>query len=202
LGYQWSFGALTIPDATNDTLLLPSVKLTNSGVYTVAITNFVGSFVATANVTVVEAPKLGDISGAYEGPVGGAVNLAVSILNPDASMTFQWYRNGVAVSGATDVSYSFTATAESGGNYLLKAKNVAGETSSAIARVAILGLHLPATLVGEQVGSTLRITWDVAGQLEESSDLIEWTGVGSAGATSADITIAPIGVRFFRVVTP
>ena len=42
LRYQWRFNGLNLTGATNDTLLLPSITFTQSGVYTVVINNSAG----------------------------------------------------------------------------------------------------------------------------------------------------------------
>ena len=54
LSYQWFDNGVAIPNATNQTLSLPSIQITNSGLYTVVISNLVGSVTNTPEQVVVE----------------------------------------------------------------------------------------------------------------------------------------------------
>jgi len=61
LRYQWRRGVVVIPDATNSTLILTNVQLSQAGSYSVLVSNVFG--VATsqsANLTVYRAPSLAD----------------------------------------------------------------------------------------------------------------------------------------------
>jgi hypothetical protein len=50
--YQWSFGGTVLPDATNSSLSLTNIQLTDAGSYQVAITNGGGSITNTVNLLV------------------------------------------------------------------------------------------------------------------------------------------------------
>ncbi|MBI5384903.1 MAG: immunoglobulin domain-containing protein [Verrucomicrobia bacterium] len=56
-GYQWVFNGVPLPDATNTTLLLPSVQPAQAGAYSVVVTNIAGSVTSdTATLTVSAVP--------------------------------------------------------------------------------------------------------------------------------------------------
>ena len=55
--YQWFFGSLPIPDATNTTLSLSSVDLTNAGSYRVVVTNDYLSLVSSSATLAVALPS-------------------------------------------------------------------------------------------------------------------------------------------------
>jgi len=57
LHYQWSFNTTPIPDATNATLLLPSVTRTTAGVYCVLVTNSIGSVLSSNALLSVLVPQ-------------------------------------------------------------------------------------------------------------------------------------------------
>jgi hypothetical protein len=60
LSYQWSFGGMSLTDATNATLILPNVQPSQAGNYSVFISNSGGSTnSATATLTVVPPPPPG-----------------------------------------------------------------------------------------------------------------------------------------------
>src|SRR5215471_16780591 len=56
LKYQWSFNGTPISNATNTSLSLTNIQLTNAGTYTVAVTNGSGSNGASATLSVASAP--------------------------------------------------------------------------------------------------------------------------------------------------
>jgi hypothetical protein len=58
LTYQWYFESQRIPDATNNTLYLTSVKYTNAGSYSVRVTNDAGYATCSARLYVTETPDL------------------------------------------------------------------------------------------------------------------------------------------------
>src|SRR5262245_3829813 len=61
MSYQWVFGTplVNLDSATNATLMLPSIQLTNQGPYQVVVTDSQGSVTsAVANLYVVAAPTL------------------------------------------------------------------------------------------------------------------------------------------------
>jgi hypothetical protein len=63
MSYQWQFDNSDIPGATSQTLVIPTVALTNAGSYTVIITNSVGSSNSIAAVlTVSNAPVSGNLT--------------------------------------------------------------------------------------------------------------------------------------------
>ena len=61
----------------------------------------------------------------------------MSVTAEGVGCSYQWYRNGVAISGATASSYRITdlALASSAGSYTVKVTNAAGSVTSAIALI-------------------------------------------------------------------
>ena len=59
LSYQWSFDTTNIVGATNATLVLPGVQLTNAGIYAVVVSNPAGSALSSnATLTVLAPPAI------------------------------------------------------------------------------------------------------------------------------------------------
>ncbi len=80
LSYQWFFNNNLIPKATNASLILNNVQLTNSGNYNVRVTNLLGSVTTpAANLTVIVAPTVtilaSDPSAAEAGLDAGAFTI-------------------------------------------------------------------------------------------------------------------------------
>lgn len=62
--------------------------------------------------------------------VGNSKTITVSVSGEDGDLTYQWYKNGVAISGATSASYELTSVAanEAGDQYYVIATDTAGDT--------------------------------------------------------------------------
>ncbi len=102
--YQWKLGTNNIVGATGITYVP-----TQSGSYTVVVTNSISSATSSAvSITVNPVPTATISAG---GPLifcqGGSVTLSV---NATANATYQWLVNGGNIGGATSTSYAATAS--------------------------------------------------------------------------------------------
>ena len=117
--YQWSRNGTAIPGATMRTL-----TVTASGDYTVRVTAFGGCIgtSATRRVTELPTPNVPMISSNNDFLVcpNGSTDIFVS--NVQAGVTYQWFREGQAITGATGPRLTVTQR----GNYLVEARNPNG----------------------------------------------------------------------------
>lgn len=93
---------------------------------------------------------------------------------------YQWKRNGIAITGATNTLLFLPAvTLGDAGQYTLSASNVGGITMSAPAQLNVVAV--PTILPGTNGFSTNPFWFDIAGPngiqvvVETSTDLINWT---------------------------
>jgi hypothetical protein len=91
--YQWRFNSTNLPGATNVSLTITNVQLTNEGVYTVAITDDAGTIFSAPAVlhpwispSIVQAPLSQVV------PVGSPVTLSVEVSGNPAPFAFEWRR--------------------------------------------------------------------------------------------------------------
>lgn len=79
-----------------------------------------------------------------------------------ANVTYQWLKNGTAITGATGSSYTVTgATLASAGAYAVKATNLVGSSTSSAANVVVYSPDASSKTVNE--GSALTVAGSVAG---------------------------------------
>ncbi len=138
--YQWYFNCEPISGATNSTYTDSSVVATDTGLYYVIITNTSGSTQSSnAFLTVSNVPLI------LEQPQSQTVNLGESAffkvsafsLSP---LTYQWYLNGVAITGATLPTYLVcSATFDNVGTYYVIVSNSVGQTQSVNAILTVNG---------------------------------------------------------------
>jgi hypothetical protein len=107
LTYQWYRNGSSISGATN-----PSYAATTAGTY-YCIASASGSGCGTAQtntvtVTVVADPAITTQPVGGTICTGGSITLSMAASGGTPSLTYQWYRNGSSISGATNTSYAAT----------------------------------------------------------------------------------------------
>ena len=154
--YQWYFNTNTaLPNATNATLTLTNIQLTNAGYYRCTITNSAGSTnSANALLTVWQPPTI------TNQPIIGATNLVGStntlfnvVSGGTPAPTYQWYFNtNTALLNQTNTSLTLTnIQLTNAGYYRCTIINSAGITNSAN---ALLTVWQPPNITNGPVGFT------------------------------------------------
>ncbi len=160
--YQWQFNDADIPNATNSTLVLNNLQITNGGLYTVRVSNEGGSALsAPALLTLAYPPvitlqPLDQVAG-----VGGSASFTVAA-EGSAPLRYQWRVNGTNIPGGTNSTLLLDAIkATDQGNYCALVINNVG---TAISSNAMLTVLLPPTISRDPqsaivVGSTNSLTF-------------------------------------------
>jgi hypothetical protein len=207
LKYQWFFNDKTISGATKPTYAIAKTAATNAGNYTVRVSNSLGSINSTAAVLVVNtAPKITTQPKALTLAYGASGNLTV--VATGTALVYQWHQNSGAiadgnVTGATSPTLHFPfAIPADAGSYTVTVSNSYGPSStSSIAKVTYKpaapkittqpqpvspSLGGIATFTVTAFGSpTLNYQWTFKGK--------PVTGGNIFGATTANLTITPVG---------
>lgn len=135
LSYQWYLAGVAISGATSSTYTASS-----AGSYYVVVTNASGSVTSsTATVTVstsITTPVITTQPVSTSVAAGNSVTL--SVVASGTSLSYQWYKDGTAISGATAASYTIaTTTSASAGSYTVVVSNTAGSVTSSAAVLSI-----------------------------------------------------------------
>jgi hypothetical protein len=141
LSYVWTKDGVALAGGSSSTLTVGSLKVTDSGVYQVKVSNAF-SFALSNPVTVTVAQKLGvSLVSNVSVKSGEGVSLVPTITGSDATMTLQWSKNGSKIlSGGTSDQYRIaSATDADAGVYTLVATK-GKETASASVTVNVLKL--------------------------------------------------------------
>ena len=136
--YQWYWNNSYLYSATNTTLILTNVQLSQAGTYFLRAQNSYGYADLTAMLTVNSAPY-------FTGqPVGGTSGVGLSYsfntaVEGTAPVALQWLRSGTPLANATNLSLTLTnLTSGNAGDYVLRATNVFGVTNSITATLAVI----------------------------------------------------------------
>lgn len=145
LSYQWKknhLGTVTNVGTNSASYTTPVTVLTDSGdTYTVVVTDAgvtTTSSAATLTVTPLTPPTITVQPANRTVVVGFPATFSVTATST-AAITYQWYKNGALIAGATGTTYTTPATTlpDNGALYTVIATNSAGGTTSAPATLTV-----------------------------------------------------------------
>ena len=143
LSYQWRKNTANIGGATASSYTTPATTSADNGAkFDVVVSNTAGNITsAQATLTVNSAPVAPTIS---TQPANQTVNAGQTatfsvVASGTAPLTYQWQKNGVAITGATAASYTtpVTTTADSGELFRVVVSNSAGNVTSNSATLTV-----------------------------------------------------------------
>ena len=136
LNYQWYKDEVVIEGATSTTYTIKSVTAEDLGNYKVVVTNTEGEAVSDiAVLSLLQPPTITVNPVSVTVDNGTNVVFTVEALNADS---YQWYKDGTAISGATETTYSIDYVKGSDvGTYTVMAINRAGEEKSSPATLSL-----------------------------------------------------------------
>jgi hypothetical protein len=196
LQYQWAKNSTNIPGATLSNLTIINAVVTNSGTYTVTVTNIAGSYAVTsAVVTVVAAPVI--ITNPVSQNIAEGDNVTFSVVCTNAAtslLNYQWYFGTNVIENETnkDLTLNYVTTDRSG-TYHAVVTNLAGTATSSDATLIVetypvITGHPASTNLGAGTGSNLVLSVTATGGLLQ----YQWYKGSSAisGATSSTYTVS------------
>jgi hypothetical protein len=178
LAYQWRRGGISIAGATAATYTIAATASTDAGSYDVVVANSAGSVTsaaATLTVTsVTGAPAIVAQPASQSVALGASVTLTVSV-SGNGTMRYQWRHDGVAIAGATAVSYTIAAAkALDGGSYDVVVTNANGTATSVAATLDVTA----ATTVSSQSLATYTAAmafYNTLASSQQSSVQLPWS---------------------------
>lgn len=198
LSYQWYFNGTAISGATSSTFRLSSASLSNAGTYYVVVRNSGSSATSTAvalSVTPYQRVSITSQPSSQSVTSGSAVTLQVGATG-SGTLSYQWYFNGTAISGATASSLRFSSvTTSNAGNYHVIVRNSASSATSSTAALTVTSAtqavaitQQPSSQIVNQ-GTAVRMTVAATGS---GTLTYQWyfNGTAISGATASTYSIA------------
>ncbi len=138
LSYQWYKDGVAVAGATARGYVIPDATLASAaGSYTVRISNSAGSVTSSAS-RVGLAPSVSVQPVAQSKAAGKSASLSVLAVGT-GPLTYQWYKDGTAIAGATSATYSIVAMgAQHVGNYQVMVANSFGQVLSSLVGLSIV----------------------------------------------------------------
>jgi hypothetical protein len=141
--YQWQRNGVAIPGATNATLVISTVTTNDSANYRLVASNAAGSAASNeATLTVTSASAGNSAPVIQQHPANqAAMTGSNATFSAQASgsptPSWQWYRNGAPIAGATNTTLVFTVSPGDAGLYSAVARNAAGEAGTNTATLSV-----------------------------------------------------------------
>jgi len=110
LSYQWRKGGVAISGATASSFTIPSVAAGDAGSYDVVVTGSCGTVTSNAaSLSINSSTTINTQPANQTVCLGTAASFSVSASGTGA-LSYQWRKNGAAISGATGSTYNIPAT--------------------------------------------------------------------------------------------
>ncbi|PTY06178.1 hypothetical protein DB347_12055 [Opitutaceae bacterium EW11] len=198
LTYQWKKDGTAISGATSATYSIASAATTDAGSYTVVVSNSAGSATSSAATLTVNAaataPTITTQPQSATATAGGSVSFSVAA-NGTAPLSYQWKKDGTAISGATSATYSIASAASTdAGSYTVVVSNSAGSVTSSAATLTISATVTAPSITGQPQSAVITAGGGVTFSVTAAGTSLtyQWKKDGTAlsGATSASYSIA------------
>jgi plastocyanin len=188
--YQWYLNGNPVSGATNSTWVFTPSSTTSYTVYVKVIDN-VGMQVAsnTVTVTVNSALSVAITPTSVTIDVGQSVTFASAVSGGTPSYSYQWYLNTVAVTGATNATWTYTPTSAASYTVYLKVTDSASPANTVTSNTATvsvsasLSVTVSPGLNGLDVGQSVTFTSTVSGGTSPYSYKWYLNGVLNSSAT-------------------
>jgi hypothetical protein len=190
--YQWKKGSAAIVGATDAIYTIPSAQITDATSYSVVISNVAGSVTSSAATLSVKIPPAITTQPVSATVTAGKNATFKVVAGGSSTLTYQWYFNGEAISGAGSATYTVTAAQSANvGTYSVVVGNAVGNVTSTGATLTVNNPVVITTQPVSQsitVGSPAIFSVDVTGT---GPITYQWrrNSVAIAGATSSSYTI-------------
>ncbi len=200
LSYQWYFNGTAISGATSSTLRLSSASLSNAGTYYAVVRNSGSSATSTAVALAVSPYQRVSITAqpaSQSVTAGTAVALQVAATG-SGTLSYQWYFNGAAISGATASSLRFSSAATTNsGSYYVVVRNSASSATSSTASLTVASATTPVSITTQPAsqivneGSTVQMIVAATGSGTLS---YQWyrNGTALSGATASSLSLSNV----------
>jgi hypothetical protein len=216
LSYQWRKNGTAINGAISFSYTTPAENTSDNGAqFTVLVSNSAGSLTSnTATLTVTTAPVAPSITihPSNQTIFSGQTATFSIVANGTSPLTYQWRKNGTAISGATSASYTTPAetTSDSGALFSVIVSNSVGSVTSNSATLTVNPDPAPAitsqpasqTITAGQTATfsvTATGTAPLSYQWQKNGAAI--SGANSPSYTTSAETTADTGAQFNVVVS-
>jgi hypothetical protein len=165
LSYQWRKNATSISGATSATYTTAPTATSDSGSqFSVAVGNSTGSVTSNAATltvtTAAVAPSIVTQPASQTVNAGQTATFSVSA-SGTAPLSYQWTKNGAAITGATAATYTTlaTTTSDNGAKFAVAVSNNVGSLTSSAATLTVAAPPAQTVTVSQDASNQVAIQW-------------------------------------------
>jgi Abnormal spindle-like microcephaly-assoc'd, ASPM-SPD-2-Hydin/Immunoglobulin domain/Immunoglobulin I-set domain len=191
--YQWKKNGSAISGATSSTYTTPAETTTdNNAQFSAAVSNTAGNATSNAAVLTVTsatvAPAITTQPASQTVIAGKTASFTVAV-SGTAPLTYQWSKNGAAISGATSSTYTTPAetTADNNAQFTAVVSNTAG---SATSNAATLTVSASSLLLNSSSSS---LSFGSVNVSSNSTQTVTLTNAGNSSVTISNVTVSGAG---------
>jgi uncharacterized repeat protein (TIGR01451 family) len=160
LSYQWLKNGANISGATSSILTITNAQTSDQATYAVKVTN-AGGTVTSSNATLTVLVPPGITTQPVNQTVAQGQSPALSVVaTGTAPLTYQWYFNGTALSGATSSTLTISnAQVTNSGAYSVAVSNLAGGLVSSSAVLTVVNPVIVVDNTSSAVTNATTLSW-------------------------------------------
>ncbi len=186
LSFQWRLNGQNVSGANASALVISAADLNDAGLYDVLVSNSVGTVVSSSAVVAVNevVPSIQPaqiVAQPQSVEIEEGQQFSFSVAATGDALTYQWRKDGNAISGATGASLTIAAAElGDGGSYDVLVANSAGSVTSNAAELTVNA--------AQAVLAAVQLSWDIPLEREDGTalELYEINGYVIAYGTSSD----------------
>ncbi|HEV2438387.1 MAG TPA: immunoglobulin domain-containing protein [Verrucomicrobiae bacterium] len=142
LSYQWYYNTNTpVANATDPTLTIANVQLTNAGTYSVTVSNLAGGITSSNAVLAINTNPVAPVftlQPASQVVLSGSMASFTALAAGTAPISYQWSKDSTPISGATSSTLTLTNVQPTdAGSYTVMASNSVGTATSSAAVLTV-----------------------------------------------------------------
>ncbi len=200
LSYQWNRNGTAISGATSSSFTTSATTSSDNGAqFTVLVSNTAGSVTSGAATLTVNAvavaPSITTQPASQTVTAGQSASFSVAATGT-APLSYQWNRNGTAISGATSFSYTtpVTTSSDNGAQFTVLVSNAAGSVTSSAATLTVNWAQISVVPTSASFGNVVTGT--------TNTQTIRLTNPGTANLTVSQATVSGIGFSTSGLTLP
>ncbi|HTQ49197.1 MAG TPA: immunoglobulin domain-containing protein, partial [Candidatus Acidoferrales bacterium] len=145
LSYQWYFNTGTpVPNATDPSLTITNVQLTNAGVYSVTVSNLAGGITSSNAVLAINTNPVAPVftlQPASQVVLAGSTASFTASASGTQPISYQWSKGSTPIPGATSPTLTLSnVQATDEGSYLVTASNSVSTVTSYPAQLTVTAM--------------------------------------------------------------
>lgn len=153
--YQWHKSGLVLTNAVGSNLVLSAVTESDFGSYHVVVTNIAGTASSAPGFLTVHFPPEIRLQPTNRTVFAGTFPSFSIDAHGAPSPSYQWFKNGAAIPGATfSILTLFNAKSSDSGKYFAVVTNLVGKMTSAVARLTV---QVPTRIAAQPVSQNVFI---------------------------------------------